>query len=79
MPNLNVRARLDKIQREIDQVVKHVVQYSGVDAKDAVMIDNTAAGIAEQAARICELARSQMGEPNPNTIAKVRKALGFVY
>jgi hypothetical protein len=80
MANINVKKRLERISDDIDQVLKHIAQYSGVDRKEAPFIDNLATGIAQQASRIAAAARATEGDRTaPNLPKKVRKALGFSY
>jgi prophage DNA circulation protein len=78
MANMNVRKRLEAISNDLDAVLKHVSQYSGVDAKEALFIDNVATGIAEAASILAAEARRVSGNRSAASLRKnVRKALGF--
>jgi hypothetical protein len=78
MANPNVRKRLDNISDELDMLVKHVVQHSGVSEKDALAIDNRCADIVEQAARIGAEARLRQNNRSGETLVRdVRRALGY--
>jgi hypothetical protein len=78
MANINVKQRLERLSRDMDALVKHVVQYSGVDKKDAFLIDNMATDLAAQAARLAGEARAAAGDRSAMKLVKqVRKALGF--
>ena len=78
MANPNIRKRLDNIADELDMLVQHVVQHSGVSAKDALAIDNRCSDIAEQAARIAAEAREAQGNTSGKTLVRdVRRALGY--
>jgi len=80
MSNINVRKRVERISNDIDQLVKHVAQYGGIDKKDAMFVDNIATSIAEQASRLAAVARAVQGDRSaPDLPAKIRKALGFTY
>ena len=80
MGNMNVRARLDRISKDLTAVVKYIEQYHGVSRDEAVMTDNDATNIAEQAARICQAARLATGDRSATKVVRaVRKALGFTY
>ena len=78
MANPNIRKHLDNIADELDMLVKHVVQHSGVSTKDALAIDNRCSDIAEQAARIAAEARHTQGNTSGKTLVRdVRRALGY--
>jgi len=78
MANMNVAKRLEKISNELSEVVKYVVQYHGVDSKEARLVDNIATDIAEQSAALAGLARESQGDRSAGKLRKqVRKALGF--
>ena len=80
MANMNVRARLEKISNELNEVKKHIAMYSGIDKKDALFIDNVTTDIAKEAASIAMTARDVQGDKSAKkTMVKVRKALGFTY
>jgi hypothetical protein len=79
MPNIRVRQAIEKLQKEINRVGEHIVQYSGIDKKDAFAIDNAATDIATTAAQIAELARQAQGVRDTSTVRKVRRALGFTH
>ena len=78
MPNINVRLRLEDIANNLDKVVEHIVQYSGIQARDALAIENLSARIAERATRIFAASQEAQGHPSPDRIVRgVRKALGY--
>lgn len=78
MANINVKKRLEAISNDLDAVLKHVSQYSGVDANEALFIDNLATSIAESASMLAAAARSVRGDKSAGKLTKgVRKALGF--
>lgn len=80
MANMNVRKKLESIDAELQRVATHVAQYSGIDARDARLIDDLSTDIAVVAANIASEARSKMGDrAAPGLVAKIRKALGFTY
>jgi hypothetical protein len=81
MANINVKQRLERLTTELDQVVKHVLQYSGVDKKDAFLIDSMATSLVTQGARLAEEARKAQGvrTTGHSLEKKVRKALGFTF
>jgi hypothetical protein len=79
MPNIRVRQAILRIQTEINRVGHHIVQYSGIDKKDALAIDNAASDIATTAAQIAELAQQAQGVRTTGAKRRVRKALGFTY
>lgn len=78
MANIRVKQALDRIETELNSVYKQIAQYSGVDEKDARIIDTTATNIASMAADIAGLARQVMGNTSGVKLHKqVRKTLGF--
>jgi hypothetical protein len=79
MPNIRVRAAIERISNDINRVGHHIVQHSGIDPKDARFIDNVATDIAVTAAQIAELARQAQGvrEKSGSLVRKTRKAMGF--
>jgi len=79
MANMNVKKRLESIDAELRAVLFHVKQHSGVDARQAVLVDNAATCIVESAAAIAEVAREAQGirERPGSLVRKIRKALGF--
>jgi len=78
MANPNIRKRLDNIADDLDMLVQHVVQHSGVSTKDALAIDNRCSDIVEQAARIAAEARAAQGNTSGETLVRnVRRALGY--
>jgi TPP-dependent pyruvate/acetoin dehydrogenase alpha subunit len=80
MPNIRVRARLERLSTEVEAIRAHVVTSSGVSASDAREIDNRCAEIIQAAARIAQEARHASGDQSYKTlIERVRKALGFTY
>lgn len=80
MANIRIKPALERIGADLSRVRKHIIMYSGVSAKDAMLIDNMATAIAEEAAIIAAEARRAQGMTNANTlVTKVRKALGFTY
>lgn len=88
MSNPNVRKQLDKIAGELDNLGRHVVQYSGISAKDAHYVQNACSQIVQMAGRLIEEAelveRAGGGGVSPGrgkrgVVKKLRKALGFTY
>ena len=57
MPNIRVKAALDKIQTEINKIAHHVALYSGIDKNDAMTVERMCDDIATTAAQIGGLAR----------------------
>lgn len=43
--------KLDKIQAELQKVAEHVAQYSGVDRRQALMVDTMGDGSAKTVVR----------------------------
>jgi hypothetical protein len=79
MSNPNILKHLNNISDELDMLVEHVVQHSGISAKDALAIDNRCTDIAEQAARIASEARQAQGNTNgKNLVRDIRRALGYI-
>jgi len=80
MSNMNVRRRVEKLSDDLDSVIKHVLQYSGIDKKDAMFIDNLATEMSAQAARLAGLSRVVQGDKSGASLEKrVRKALGYTH
>jgi Asp-tRNA(Asn)/Glu-tRNA(Gln) amidotransferase C subunit len=80
MANMNVRKRLEKIEREMREIIMYVEQYHGVPKEEARQVDNEASNICQQAARLCTTARIAMGDKSAPKLAQhVRKALGYTY
>lgn len=80
MANIRVLHRLDKITRELRQVLEHITQYHGVPREEAMAIDREATEIATVATRIAADARAAMGDRSAGHLTKkIRKALGFTY
>ncbi len=78
MPNINVRKKIEKLSDEMDQLLQHVAQYSGISEKDAMFVDNTATALCEGAARLAAEARAVQGDRSADRLEKdVRRALGF--
>jgi hypothetical protein len=78
MPNIRVKARLESLADELQTVLQHVVQHSGVSPKEAVAIDNRCCEIAESAARIAAVAREASGNRTAETVVRnVRRSLGY--
>jgi nitrogen regulatory protein PII-like uncharacterized protein len=57
MPNINARKNIKKISNELNRVGQHIVNYSGIDPKDARFIENVCEDIAKTASQIAQLAR----------------------
>lgn len=82
MPNIRVKAALSRISDDIQKVAQHAKLYSGIDEKEALLIDNTATDIAVAATHLAVMARKARGLPErsaESTIKAVRKALGFTH
>jgi hypothetical protein len=79
MSNIRVRAAIERIQTELNQLGEHIISYSGIEKKDAFAVDNAATDIATTAAQIAELARAARGtSTKPGTLVRqTRRALGF--
>jgi len=78
MANMNVRKRLEKIEREMREIILYVEQYHGVPKEEAHQVDNEASVICQQAARLASTARKSMGISDASKLVKqVRKALGY--
>lgn len=76
----NVTKQLERLSSELAALRSHILQYSGVDAAHAKLVDSLATQIAEEAAVIAAEARKADGNKSGNKlVAKVRKALGFTY
>ena len=80
MANPNLRKRLDNIADELEMLVLHVAQHSGVSAKDALAVDNRCSDIAQLVAQIATEARHVQGNTTGKTLVRdVRKALGYTH
>lgn len=88
MANINVRKRLDAIASELDKVGRHVVQYSGIDARESHAVQQTCSEIIQMAGRLIEEAeladRQSGGGVSPGrgkrgVVKRLRKALGYTY
>jgi hypothetical protein len=78
MANPNVKKQIDKIDDELQVLLKHVNQYSGISEKDAFYIDTRCSNIAQSAARIGAIARQARGDKTSKKLVRsVRKALGY--
>jgi len=77
--NINVKKALERIRREINQVGKHIQFHSGVDKRDANLVDDAATDIAVTAAQIAEIARQAAGQRETGLVKRTRKTLGFTY
>jgi hypothetical protein len=77
MANIRVARALEEIDSEINRIGKHILNHSGISKGEADYIDRIATDISETAAQIAELARQAQGQTRPNTLKKVRRALGF--
>ncbi len=82
MPNIRMKTALSRISDDIQKVAQDAQFYSGIDEKEALLIDNVATEIAVAATRLAVMARAARGLPARNvesTIRGVRKALGFTH
>jgi hypothetical protein len=79
MPNIRIRQALERLQSELNRVGTHIALHSGIDQKDAVIVDNIATDIAITATQIAEMARQRQGStvPSGKLVRDTRKALGF--
>jgi hypothetical protein len=78
--NIRVKQGLEKLSNELDKLAKQINQYSGIDEKEAMFVDNVATQMTVQLAAIAGLARTVMGNKSGGKLVeKVRKALGFTY
>lgn len=78
MTNINVKKQLENVNDDLARIVEHIRLYSGVDIKDARLIDNMASNIAEMAAVLGAMARESSGNRSAKTLVKkVRSALGY--
>jgi hypothetical protein len=57
MPNINVRKAIEKISNDVNRLGEHILQYSGVDPRDARFVENVAEDVAKTASQIAQLAR----------------------
>jgi len=75
---MKTQKRLETVSHELQRIAEHIAQYSGIDAKEADIMDNIATGIAEMAAGIAAEARTKAGNRSGKTLVRnVRKALGY--
>jgi hypothetical protein len=58
MPNINVRKAIEKISDDVNRVGQYIVDYSGIDPRDARFIENVCEDIAKTASQIAQLARN---------------------
>ena len=82
MANIRIKAALDRIGDDIQKVAKHAEFHSGIEEKDALLIDNMATDIAIAATRLAVMARKARGLPErsgESVVKGVRKALGFTH
>lgn len=80
MPNIRIKSRLETLADELQTVLQHVIQHSGVSPKDAMAVDNRCCEIAEMAARIAAVARETQGNRTADTVVRdVRRALGYTH
>jgi hypothetical protein len=79
MPNIRVKATLERISRELNQTGEHVIHHSGINPREAMLIDNLATDIAVTATQIAELARQSMGSSRKpgSLVRQTRRTLGF--
>jgi hypothetical protein len=84
MANIQVKRALERIDRDINRVGKHIQLYSGVDAGQAHDVERLAEDIAVTASQIVEIAREQIAKSMGGSykrpqrlVQKTRKALGF--
>lgn len=79
MANINIEAAINRADADLQKALGQI-PHSGISARDALRISNTAAGIAIMAARIDAEARAVMGDRSAGSLVKkIRKALGFTY
>jgi hypothetical protein len=78
---MRIQAQLERIERDLAKVSKHVAQYEGIDARQAFNIGRTCDGICETAAIIGGAFREAEGRKGAKErlVKKVRAALGFLY
>jgi hypothetical protein len=57
MPNLNARRAIEKISSDLNRVGEHILNYSGIDQRDARFVENVAEDIAKTGSQIAQLAR----------------------
>lgn len=77
MPNIRVKAALEKMDTEINKIGAHILNHSGIDRSEASTIERLASDICETAAQIVQLAEEAQGMTPQHRVKKVRKALGF--
>ena len=56
MPNIRVRAAIEKIDRELNRVGEHALQYSGIPRRDALDVKLALQDIIRTAQQLMELA-----------------------
>jgi len=79
MPNIRVKAALEKMDVEINKIGAHIVNHSGIDRAQASDIERLASDICTTAAQIVQLAEEAQGMIPQHREKKVRKALGYTY
>jgi hypothetical protein len=79
MPNIRVRQALERLRSELNRVGTHIALHSGIDQKDAVIVDDLATDIAVTASQIAEMARKRQGStvPSGKLVRDTQRALGF--
>ena len=78
MPNIRVKQRLESLDEDMYKVLQHITLHSGIDKKDARLVEDLAAKIAVTAANIVAEALLAQGHPSPkHVVTDVRKSLGF--
>jgi hypothetical protein len=61
MPNINVKKKLESIRTELSRVADHVGEHSGIDLRDARLVEATATEIATLGFQIAALACDVQG------------------
>jgi hypothetical protein len=82
MANIRIKSAVERVADDLDKTVKHAVQYSGVDKKDADSINRTCMEIIQQAGRLAGIARVASGYKvgeDEKLVKKLRKVLGYAY
>ena len=76
---MRIQTQLERIERDLAKVAKHVAQAKGLDAKHAFNAGRTCDGIIQTAAIIGGIAREVQGVKGAKKrlVEKVRTALGF--
>lgn len=77
MPNINVKKRLETIRRELSHVTNHIGEHSGIDPKDARLIEATATEIATLGFQVAALACDVQGnrDPGSTVLENLRRAV----